>query len=50
MSGEVCKRAPFVIDIVQQFVMSKCDENLEDEDMATLLRAVKCAESWLMYV
>lgn len=48
VSGEICKRTPFVINIVEQYVLTKCDANLEDEDMATLLRAVKCAEAWLM--
>lgn len=45
--NEVCKRTPFVINLVQQFILSKLDQTLSDNDMSTLLRAVKCAESWL---
>lgn len=48
--NEVCKRTPFVINIVEQFILSKLDQTWSDNDMSTLLRAVKCAESWLKYV
>lgn len=44
---EIIKRTAFVLNIVQQFIMSKIEKNLNDDDMATLLRAVKCIESWL---
>lgn len=45
--NEVWKWTSFVINIVEQFILSKLDQTLSDNDMSTLLRAVKCAESWL---
>lgn len=45
--NEVCKRTPYVINIVQQFILSKLDQTMSDSDMSTLIRAVKCAEAWL---
>lgn len=47
IQNEICKRTPFVISTVQQFILSKLEQNISDDDMATLLRAVKCAEAWL---
>lgn len=48
--NEICKRTPFVISTVQQFLLSKTEQILNDDDMVTLLRAVKCSEAWLKYV
>lgn len=48
--NEICKRTQYVINIVEQFILSKCDQALTDEDMSTLLRAVKCVEAWIKYV
>lgn len=50
IQNEICKRTPFVISTVQQFILSKLEQNISDDDMATLLRAVKCAEAWLKSV
>lgn len=45
--NEIIKRTQFVIDIVQQLILNKCEVNLNDDDMQALLRAVKCVEAWL---
>lgn len=50
VQGEICKRTPFVISTVQQFILSKLEQTISDNDMATLLRAVKCSEAWLKFV
>lgn len=50
VQGEICKRTPFVINTVQQFILSKLEQTISDNDMATLLRAVKCSEAWLKLV
>lgn len=45
--AEIMKRSYFVINTVQQYVHNKLDKTLIDDEMATLLRAVKCIEAWL---
>lgn len=50
IQNEICKRTPFVISTVQQFILSKAEQIISDDDMVTLLRAVKCSEAWLKYV
>lgn len=45
--NEIIKRTEFVIEIIQQLILSKCETNIDDEEMAALQRAVKCAEAWL---
>lgn len=52
IQGEICKRTPFIITTVQQFILSKLEQTpqLSDGDMSTLLRAVKCSEAWLKLV
>lgn len=45
--NEIMKRSYFVINTVQQYVHNKIDKTLTDEEMATLLRAIKCIEAWL---
>lgn len=50
IQNEICKRTPFVISTVQQFILTKLEQQLNDDDMATLLRAVKCSEAWLKFV
>lgn len=47
IQNEISKRTPFVINTVQQFLLSKADQILSDDDMVTLLRAVKCSEAWI---
>lgn len=49
LRGEVKKRAPFVLQIVENFLLSKCssDEMLHENDMSTLTRATKCASAWI---
>lgn len=47
IQNEICKKTAFVINTVQQFVSSKLEQTIGDNDMATLLRAVKCTEAWL---
>lgn len=47
IQNEICKRTLFVISTVQQFILSKLEQTITDDDMATLLRAVKCSEAWL---
>lgn len=50
IQNEISKRTPFVISTVQQFLLSKAEQILNDDDMVTLLRAVKCSEAWMKYV
>lgn len=38
--------APFVFKIVEQYISQKCEGVLDDQVMATLLRAAKCATIW----
>lgn len=48
IQSEICKRTPFVMNTIQQAMVSKLEQtNIGDDDMATLLKAVKCAEAWL---
>lgn len=49
IQNEICKRTPFVMSTVQQFILTKLEQTpqISDDDMATLLRAVKCSEAWL---
>lgn len=49
IQGEMCKRTPLVINTVQQFILTKLEQTpqLSDDEMSTLLRAVKCSEAWL---
>lgn len=45
--AEINKRTPFVVNIIQQIISSKCDGEIEEGEMDTLLRTVKCAEAWI---
>lgn len=47
VQNEICKRTPFVINTVQQFILSKIEHTFSEDAMASLLRAVKCLEAWL---
>lgn len=48
--NEVAKRTQFAVSIIEQFIRSKVDHELTDDDLSLLLKAVKCAEAWLKLV
>lgn len=47
IQAEIVKRSHFVINTVQQYILNKLDKTLTDDEMSTLLRAIKCVEAWL---
>lgn len=50
LKNSINDRAPFVQQIIEQYLNSKCEaEALDPQDMTTLLRASKCANVWMKY-
>lgn len=47
LRGEINNRAPFVLRIMEEYLKSKGETQLEPDDMSTLLRTAKCAAVWL---
>lgn len=48
LKNSINERAPFVQQIIEQYLSSKCEAPaLDPQDMTTLLRASKCANVWL---
>lgn len=47
MFKELKQRSPFVLATIEQYLASKCDADLNPDDMNTLLRAAKCAGVWV---
>lgn len=47
IQAEIFKRTHFVISTVQQYILSKMERTLNDNEMATIMRAVKCVDAWL---
>lgn len=47
IQNEITKRTHFVMNTVQQYLLSKLEKAITDDEMSTLLRAVKCVDSWL---
>lgn len=45
--NEVCKRTQYVLNIVEQFIQSKLDQELKESDLSIIQRAVKCVDAWL---
>lgn len=45
--NEVCKRTQYVLNIVEQFIQSKVELELAENDLSIILRAVKCVDAWL---
>ncbi|XP_037040753.1 importin-13 [Bradysia coprophila] len=46
LRSTVNSHAPFVFKTVEQYISQKCEAVLDDQVMATLLRAAKCATIW----
>lgn len=46
LRSTINSHAPFVFKTVEQYLSQKCETILDDQVMATLLRAAKCATIW----
>lgn len=50
ITSEMSKRTPLVVNIAEQYILSKCDTDSDSDEMVSLLKAVKCTEAWMVYV
>lgn len=47
LRNDINKHAPFVLQTLERHISSKCETNVESDDMNALLKASKCAAVWI---